>query len=879
MKSFSALKYAFFFAIVFFQTPKVFSQCFQIESILVDACDTGSDEGQNEMVRFKVGATAINTSNLSVNWPNNNWLGLVQNAGTAAKVATLNAGILAAGGCGQLIEPTGGVLPANATVLLVTSYNFNITLNSFGAITSNIYIIFQNATTNVGHFANYNATAGTRTLTINFGSCSDTVTYERSSLINTNGTYGGSAALNDGSTVNFNPAGTPTYINNGCVAPVEIFEVTIGTAPATVCPGATIALTATAQGQTSVSWSAPTGNFSSPGTLNTNYTFGAGVTGPVLLTLTATNSCGHTKTSVITVNVGAVVTPTFNPVGPICSGATLSALPTTSLNGITGTWSPAINNTTTTIYTFTPTPGQCANTTTLTVTVNQPITPTFNAVPPVCPGTVVSPLPLTSTNGIVGVWTPALNTTATTTYTFTPNAGQCAVTTTLTIVVGSNIVPTFNPVAPICSGSALSPLPTTSINGIAGTWSPALNNTTTTIYTFTPNAGQCAISTTMTIVVNQNLTPTFAPVAAVCAGTSLTALPTTSINGITGSWSPALNNMVTTTYLFTPDAGQCATTATLIITITPALIPAFAAVNPICSGGSLSALPLTSLNGIVGNWSPALNNTATTTYTFTPNSGQCAATTNLTIVVNAAATVPVFAAVPGICAGGSLSALPSTSTNGITGNWSPALNNTATTTYTFTPDAGQCATTTTLEIMVMNGFDFTVTGKCSNGSFVYQADAVDNSFDVTAASYNWQNSNGISIGTDSSSLNVSGYLNSTMETETFPMTFALTVTTAEGCSKTQSFVLENDYCGIQKGISPNGDPKNEYFDLALLGVSKLSIFNRYGIKVYSKGAYKNEWHGQSDNGDQLPDGTYYYEIEFSERTEAKTGWIYINSQQ
>ncbi|OYQ50786.1 T9SS type B sorting domain-containing protein, partial [Flavobacterium aurantiibacter] len=38
--------------------------------------------------------------------------------------------------------------------------------------------------------------------------------------------------------------------------------------------------------------------------------------------------------------------------------------------------------------------------------------------------------------------------------------------------------------------------------------------------------------------------------------------------------------------------------------------------------------------GITGTWSPALNNTATTTYTFTPAVGQCAATATLTIRVN-----------------------------------------------------------------------------------------------------------------------------------------------------------------------------------------------------------------------------------------------------
>src|SRR4029434_8598248 len=95
-------------------------------------------------------------------------------------------------------------------------------------------------------------------------------------------------------------------------------------------------------------------------------------------------------------------------------------------------------------------------------------------------------------NGITGTWSPALNNTATTTYTFTPTAGQCATTATLTIVVNPNVTPSFNAVAPICSGATLNPLPTTSNNGISGSWTPALNNTTTTTYTFTPTAGQCA---------------------------------------------------------------------------------------------------------------------------------------------------------------------------------------------------------------------------------------------------------------------------------------------------------------------------------------------------------------------------------------------------
>jgi hypothetical protein len=75
--------------------------CFEIESILVDACVPGGGcnnasspacncEGKNEMVRFKVGPNPLNVSNLTVSWPNNSWLGICQNGTTAAHTASLN---------------------------------------------------------------------------------------------------------------------------------------------------------------------------------------------------------------------------------------------------------------------------------------------------------------------------------------------------------------------------------------------------------------------------------------------------------------------------------------------------------------------------------------------------------------------------------------------------------------------------------------------------------------------------------------------------------------------------------------------------------------------------------------------------------------------
>jgi len=95
-----------------------------------------------------------------------------------------------------------------------------------------------------------------------------------------------------------------------------------------------------------------------------------------------------------------------------------------------------------------------------------------------------------------------------------------------------------------------------------------------------------------------------------------------------------MNNTATTNYTFTPDAGQCAVTSSIDIMVNPIIKPFFSGVNPIRSGDTLSNLPSISSNGITGTWSPAMNNTVTTNYTFTPDAGQCAVTSNIEIVVS-----------------------------------------------------------------------------------------------------------------------------------------------------------------------------------------------------------------------------------------------------
>lgn len=653
------------------------------------------------MVRLRIGPTAVNTSNLSVDWPNNPWQGLLQNATTASITAQLNGDIIDAGGCGQLIEPTGGVLPANALVVLVTSYNLDTNANQFGPITNDIYILYQNNPSTIGgHFAN--SGTGLRTLQIAFGACSDTVTYDRAQLINQTG--GTSSTNADGSTVEFDAAGNPTYINNGCAAPVPPFTVNAGS-PVAGCPGATVSLAGSAENYQSVVWSASSGTFSNSGSLSTQFTIPANATGTLVVTLTATNSCGAEVSDTVNVTVTAAQTPNFTSPMSLCSGAVPPTLATTSPNGITGSWSPSnINTSTSGSYVFTPTTGQCASPFTLQVNVTPATTPNFTSPLTLCQGSIPPVLATTSPNGVTGTWSPsAIDTTTNGSYLFTPNTGQCAAPFTLQVNVGTLITPDFPTTLAICGGDPVPVLAATSPNGVTGTWSPAVVSATTTAnYVFTPNAGQCAVPHTLHVDVTTPVAPDFPTTLSFCQGAVVPSLDTTSPNGITGTWSPAtINTSLSGNYLFTPGAGQCAVPHTLAVAINPLLTPNFATPLTVCSGGVAPILEATSPNGITGTWSPStINTSANGSYVFTPTVGQCASPFTLFVQVEPIIT-PDFATTLWICQGDSVPPLLTTSPNGISGSWIPSvIDNNANGSYVFTPNTGECATPITLQVTV-----------------------------------------------------------------------------------------------------------------------------------------------------------------------------------
>jgi gliding motility-associated-like protein len=111
-----------------------------------------------------------------------------------------------------------------------------------------------------------------------------------------------------------------------------------------------------------------------------------------------------------------------------------------------------------------------------------------------------------------------------------------------------------------------------------------------------------------------------------------------------------------------------------------------------------------------------------------------------------------------------------------------------------------------------------------------------------------------------------------------PGEYMVTVTNAEGCIAEASVMVPETSCELPKGVSPNGDGLNDYFDLSLMDIEKIEIFNRYGLIIYEAANYKKEWCGQTDGEKEVPTGTYYYVIKLSTGKQI-TGWVYLQREK
>lgn len=98
------------------------------------------------------------------------------------------------------------------------------------------------------------------------------------------------------------------------------------------------------------------------------------------------------------------------------------------------------------------------------------------------------------------------------------------------------------------------------------------------------------------------------------------------------------------------------------------------------------------------------------------------------------------------------------------------------------------------------------------------------------------------------------------------VTYTLSAISADGCSSEEEvtvYVNQITDQTINNFLSPNGDGKNDYWTMSkpsLISGCNVTIYDRWGKKVWESNAYNNQWDGKNDKGVELPDGTYYYKI-------------------
>ena len=217
----------------------------------------------------------------------------------------------------------------------------------------------------------------------------------------------------------------------------------------------------------------------------------------------------------------------------------------------------------------------------------------------------------------------------------------------------------------------------------------------------------------------------------------------------------------------------------------------------------------------------------------------------------------------------------------IAGETSPTLQVFTGGTYSVVVTVGPCSSTDSITISprtdleVSLGDDFK---SCKNEPQTLTA--VTDEEDVT---YQWMLNGDIITGETGSSIDIIIDEN-VMGTQTY--TVMITKGDCTGTDDLDIELYDVGNCVISQGISPGGSPGfNDSLDLEFLadragGINKLQIFNRLGTLVYERANYVNEWTGLSDDGNELPTGTYFYVIDLASEDSVygmqASGWIYLN---
>lgn len=630
------------------------------------------------------------------------------------------------------------------------------------------------------------------------------------------------------------------------------------------------------------------------------------------------------------------------PTGTIAITAPTGTGLTYSRNGVDFQPETTFNNLPAGLYSITVKNAAGCTTVSAPVTINAaPATPaiaTFTTTQPTCTtttGSITITTPVGndlsySINGVDFQAGTAFTNVAPGSYTITVKNATGCTSVTASIIIntapGAPAIPQVTAVQPTCAtvtGTITVTNPevgnTYSINGVDFSVGTSFTNLTNGIYTVTvKNTAGCSTVSQQVII---NVAPTVpaiatytvsqpnctTPTGSITIDTPVAADITYSIDGINFQAQTLFANLAPDTYtVIVKNADGCTSeTSSIVISSSNGAPqePILTVIQPTCSTviGTIAVNNTEtgntySINGVDFLTETSFTNLNEGIYTITvKNAAGCTNISQL-VTINPAPLTPVVATYNTIqpncsTSTGNITIVTPTgsglmySLDGTNFQAAPLFANLNGGNYTVTVKNADGCTSVTQTIVINSALSapvITTNQGCRDTAFgqnyVLEALPSNNSFDIATAFFEWK-INGKSIGEDENIFNVTAYAaDNNLSANDLPLQITLTVTASGGCESTTTYIVDGYFCNIPRGISPNNDGSNDSFDLAGLNVSKLSIFNRYGEKVYSQTNYMNQWKGQSDNGNELPTGTYYYVIEIADK-KAETGWVYVNREQ
>ena len=462
----------------------------------------------------------------------------------------------------------------------------------------------------------------------------------------------------------------------------------------------------------------------------------------------------------------------------------------------------------------------------------------------------------------------------------------CSGSTTFTISTSTPTVGiTANP-ASIC-GTGTSTL-TASISGATSySWSNVATAQTTTVnvggvYSVTVSANNCVSTASINVSINPTPTVVIPANVGMCSGSSATvAVVSFSPTGAyTYTWSNGSNasslTISTATVLtlqVTNNASGCVSAISNSCNVVTAANPTVAmSATPIvfCNGSNATLTPTVTggQTAYTYSWTPSVLGTASTATTsnqgvysvLVRDANLCVGTATVATVKSTPSVTlssPDLVICPNDCA--EITAVGTSSFAPFTYAWSndnafigdsTLMCSDGIVTVTFT-DAQGCVATNTIavvdDVIPVASFtstppspvtptiliDFTSTSTIATGS-------------ITSSVWTFGDGNG------SSGVNVN---HAYATAGTFPI--VLTVTGSNGCanSYTVNYIVDA-VLEIPNVFTPNGDGANDFLkfkNLEVLGSNNLTIFNRWGKKIFEQDNYKNDWNGGGYN-----DGTYFF---------------------